>query len=78
MQTAMNNTTSPREDIYPVYEDRNTTPTIAVVREFEATFMNEHGAMEKVTILVEPDGRVRAVPPAERPENQLSDLPKVL
>ena len=74
----MTHTITPREDIYPVYEDRQVNPTIAVVREFEATFMNENGAMEKVTILVEPDGRVRAVPPAEQPMNELAQIPKIL
>ncbi len=78
MPITMNDPIIPREEIYPVFENRNIKAPITVVKEFQATFQGEHGRTEKVTILVEPNGHVRIVPRAEQPVDELAHLPKVL
>jgi hypothetical protein len=78
LHITMNEIITPRQEIYPVFENRNTKVPVAVVKEFQATFQGDNAKQEKVTVLVEPNGYVRIVPRAEQPVDELAHLPTVL
>lgn len=69
---------TPRQEIYPVFGNPDIMAPVTVVKEYQAEFLGDNAKKEKVTILVEPDGRVRIVPRAEQPVDAQAHLPKVL